>query len=252
MPIADPPLDQKRLEYTKGVIRQYGDKIPSHIQQAILNQRVILGMPPFEASLAAGAHAFKVIADPMKWPKDTDPYKVIQAQTLHPDDSQIWMLKGFGFYSMKRFQDAIPCFQQAERLGDTSAARRIENCRSLLRQEAEKWFERGSDFQQAGNNAEAIRCYDVGLASDPSNADVWNNKGAALLALKRSSEAIACFDRALSLSPGDSSAWNNKGLALFFMEQYAAALPCLEEAQRLGATRCGGMIAACRDQLGKP
>ena len=91
MPTAEPQVDQKRLEYAKGVIRDYGDKIPPQIQKDILAQRVTLGMPPYEASLAAGAYIFRVIADPAKWPKNVDPYKVIQAQTLHPDDSQIWM-----------------------------------------------------------------------------------------------------------------------------------------------------------------
>ena len=85
------PLDPKRLEYAKNVIRESGDKIPDRIQRDILAQRVTLGMPPYEASLAAGAYTFKVTADPAKWPKNADPYKVIQAQTLHPDSSEIWM-----------------------------------------------------------------------------------------------------------------------------------------------------------------
>lgn len=93
--------------------------------------------------------------------------------------------------------------------------------------------------------------YDAGLSINPTNSDAWINKGAALLGMKRGSEAITCFDRAIALKPDDSGAWNNKGYALFFMEQFAAALPVLEEAQRLGAARCGGMIAVCRDKLGK-
>ena len=72
-----------------------------------------------------------------------------------------------------------------------------------------------------------------------------------MLAMKRNAEAVICFDRAIALRPEDWGAWNNKGIALYFMEQFAAALPVLEEAQRLGATRCGSMIAVCRDKLGK-
>ena len=49
-------------------------------------------MNPYEAHLAGGAYAFRVIADPKHWKEDADPYCVIQAQTLHPDDSQIWMI----------------------------------------------------------------------------------------------------------------------------------------------------------------
>lgn len=52
---------------------------------------ITLGMNPYEAHLAGGAYAFRVIADPKHWKEDADPYNVIQAQTLNPDDSQIWM-----------------------------------------------------------------------------------------------------------------------------------------------------------------
>gem|GEM_PF-2036550 len=174
-----------------------------------------------------------------------------RALKIDPDDSQIWKLKGLGFYSMERYQEAIPCFQQAEKLGDASAAEQITNCRRFQSPDADRYFRTGEDYRKEGNNAEAIACYEKGLAIDPSAAQIWCNMGAALLALKRSPEAITCFDRALSLSPGESSAWNNKGIALYFMKQYAAALPCLEEAQRLGATGCGGLIGVCRDKLGK-
>jgi tetratricopeptide (TPR) repeat protein len=164
-------------------------------------------------------------------------------------DASVWLNKGDALGKQGRYLEALKCFQEAEKLGDRNAARGIEQCRRLLKFEAEKFFQRGSDFQEAGNNTEALRCYDAGLAIDASDPNAWINKGAALLALNRAQEAITCFDRAIALSPGDSGAWNNKGYALFFMNQYAAALPCLEEAERLGATRCKSMIAVCRDKL---
>jgi tetratricopeptide (TPR) repeat protein len=172
-----------------------------------------------------------------------------RALEMHPDFSPLWIMKGLGFLSMERFQDAMTCFQQAEKMGDTSAAGHMARCRMS---HAEWYFRLGSVYQQEGNNAEAIRCYEKGLGLNPGgNAVIWSNKGAALLALKRNAEAVICFERAIALQPEDWGAWNNKGIALFFMEQYAAALPVLEEAQRLGATRCGSMIAVCRAKLGK-
>ena len=172
-----------------------------------------------------------------------------RALEIHPNVPPLWILKGLGLLSMERFQDAMACFQQAEELGDASAAGHMARCRMS---QAEWYFRLGSGYQQDGNNAEAIRCYEMGLALNPDgNAVIWSNKGAALLALKRNTEAVICFDRAIALQPNDWGAWNNKGIALFFMEQYAAALPVLDEAQRLGATRCGSMIAVCRDKLGK-
>ena len=174
--------------------------------------------------------------------------KVLQ---IHPQDVKTWFYKANALGALGRYQEALVCFQKAQKLGDDNAVRGIEQCRRLLKSDAEKLFQHGSDFQQAGNNDEAIRCYDAGLAIDPSNTNAWINKGAALLTLKQSREAIVCFDRAIALSPGDSGAWNNKGYALFFIGEYSAALPVLEEAQRLGATRCASMIAVCRDRLGR-
>ena len=84
-------LYQARLHYAKRIISEHGDKIPSAIQQDILVQKVSIGMPPYEAYLAAGKCFFKVTADPANWPKNADHFKVIQAQTLHPDERQIWM-----------------------------------------------------------------------------------------------------------------------------------------------------------------
>lgn len=87
----DSNMNLARLDYAKRVIAEFGAHIAPDLQRDILAQRVTIGMPPYEAYLAAGQFAFQVIADPTRWPKNADPYKVIQAQTLRPDDSQIWM-----------------------------------------------------------------------------------------------------------------------------------------------------------------
>jgi hypothetical protein len=89
LPKEDPGLDADRMRFAESVIAQYGAHISQANQDAILRQQVILGMSPYEASLAAGAYSFDVVADPAKWPKGTDPNRVIAAQSLHPDNSQI-------------------------------------------------------------------------------------------------------------------------------------------------------------------
>lgn len=82
-------LDQARLNYAKKVIEQYGAHIPPDIQSAILSQQIILGMPPYEASLAAGRSTYEVEPDPEQWPPNADPNAVIAAQSMHPDKSKI-------------------------------------------------------------------------------------------------------------------------------------------------------------------
>ncbi|ACZ12271.1 hypothetical protein [Sulfurospirillum deleyianum] len=72
-------------------IVSYPELFPQTIQDAVIKGEITLGMNPYQAHLSGGAYAFRVIADPKHWKDDADPYRVIQAQTLHPDDSQIWM-----------------------------------------------------------------------------------------------------------------------------------------------------------------
>jgi hypothetical protein len=82
---------EKRMEFALKVFKDFPDKIPLQIQEKILAQQVVLGMAPYEAHLAAGEFVFMVQADQSKWPKNADPYKVMWAQSLNPDNSKIWM-----------------------------------------------------------------------------------------------------------------------------------------------------------------
>ena len=131
---------------------------------------------------------------------------------------------------MERFHEALQCFQEAEKLGDASAVGHIANCRSS---HSEWYFRLGCRYQQEGNHAEAIACYDKGLVMNPSNTLIWVNKGAVLLALKRGAEAVVCFDRAISLDPRDFNALNNKGIALMSVGQHLEGMTCIIEAKKL-------------------
>ncbi len=91
MPTTHPLLDEKRLELAKETIHLYGAQISSDAQKAILEQKITLGMSPYEARLAGGAYFFKVEADPSVWPPNTDPNLVIAKQATHPDNSKIWL-----------------------------------------------------------------------------------------------------------------------------------------------------------------
>jgi hypothetical protein len=84
-------IDQKRLAFAKETIRLYGNMIPASAQRGILEQRVLIGMSPYEAKLAGGAFHYKLQADPKVWPSGADPYVVMDRQSLKPDESKIWM-----------------------------------------------------------------------------------------------------------------------------------------------------------------
>jgi tetratricopeptide (TPR) repeat protein len=159
-----------------------------------------------------------------------------RALKIHPTFSPLWILKGLGFLSMEQFHEAMACFQESEKLGDTSAGGHMARCRMA---HAEWYFRLGSRYQQEGNHTQANACYEKGLALDPSKTVIWVNRGAALLALKRALEAVACFHRAIKIDPRDSSAWKGKGIALMSLGQHSEALASIKEAQRLREGRAG-------------
>jgi hypothetical protein len=84
------PEDKRRNEAIQ-VFKEHPGVIAPEIQTKILAQQVVLGMAPYDAHLAAGAFVFKVIADASRWKGNVNPYKVMWAQSLHPDNSEIWM-----------------------------------------------------------------------------------------------------------------------------------------------------------------
>ena len=137
-----------------------------------------------------------------------------KALQINLRNEKAWCSKGHALHSLERYQEAVACFQQAQRLGHPTAAVNAEHCRRLLSSDATVFFARGFELETAGNNAEAIRCYDAALAADAKNPDIWTSKGAALLALKRNEEAVSCFEQVLLLTPKDPTAWNNKAIAL--------------------------------------
>ncbi|WP_157050622.1 hypothetical protein [Herbaspirillum rhizosphaerae] len=71
---------------------QHPELFPEERRALILSGVVSVGMTPFEAKLAGGAFAYKVVADKAKWPEHSDPLKVMWAQSIQADNSEIWMM----------------------------------------------------------------------------------------------------------------------------------------------------------------
>ena len=175
------------------------------------------------------------------------------ALEINPRDGKVWCSKGNALGYLERHPEALVCFQEAQKLGDPTAAGKAEQWRRLRSPDAATFFSRGYEFQLAGNNAEAIRCYEAGLAIDGSNAEIWINNGAALEELNRNSEAFACLDRAIFISPENAMAWNNKGHLLLRLDRIAEALSAFDRALGLNPRHANawfgkGQVLA---QLGK-
>ena len=82
---------EERSRYAQTMFAEHPELFPEDRRPSILNGVVLLGMTPFEARLTGGAFAYKVVADKAKWPEHSDPLKVMWAQSMQPDNSEIWM-----------------------------------------------------------------------------------------------------------------------------------------------------------------
>lgn len=84
-------MPEERARYSKTMFLQHPEYFPEERRSSILNGIVVLGMTPFEARLAGGAFTYKVVADTAKWSEHCDPLKVMWAQSMQADNSEIWM-----------------------------------------------------------------------------------------------------------------------------------------------------------------
>ncbi|AON56071.1 hypothetical protein [Herbaspirillum seropedicae] len=82
---------EERSSYAQTMFAQHPELFPEDRRQSILEGVVLIGMTPFEARLAGGAFAYKVVADKAKWSENADPLKVMWAQSMQADNSEIWM-----------------------------------------------------------------------------------------------------------------------------------------------------------------
>ncbi len=84
-------LSKENASYAESMFEKHPEIFPEQFRPLILRGQIELGMTPFEAKLAGGAFFYKVDADQAVWPEHPDPFKVMWAQSLAPDNSEIWM-----------------------------------------------------------------------------------------------------------------------------------------------------------------
>lgn len=108
-----------------------------------------------------------------------------------PENARAWVLKARALNNLGKYEEAIICFNQAEKL----------NLSKIYK--ATLWHEKGWAFSKLENLEEAVKCLDNSLAIDPGNPDVWATKGIFCIQdeIKRYREALICFNEALKINP---------------------------------------------------
>jgi tetratricopeptide (TPR) repeat protein len=181
---------------------------------------------------------------------------------IAPEFASAWFSKGVALVtSLKRYREALACFEKAQQLGHQGAAQGISICRQALAEEtgpgaeaaheAAEWHSKGAKLDAEGKAEEALACFEKALALSPS-AETWFGRAVVLGKLGRREEELASYDKALEMAPGFAGAWFNKGRTLGgFLKRFGEALACFEKAQQLGHASAAQGIEICRQELAK-
>ena len=158
-----------------------------------------------------------------------DIYDLIRAKV--PDSAEVHINCGVTLQAMKRYADALKCFDQAIALKPNHAE--AYNNRGAVLQSMKRFhdalasydqaillkpdyanahFNRGSTFKTLKCYVEAMECFDQAIALKPDHAEAYNNRGVVLQEMKRYDEALASFDKTIALKPDHAAAYNNRGI----------------------------------------
>jgi serine/threonine protein kinase len=132
-----------------------------------------------------------------------------------PNNSAIWNNKGVTLENLRKFGEAWRCYERALQIDP-------ENARA--------WLNKGRLLQHFGRTQGALAAYERAVKVDPCNAAAWDAVGVALHAANRLQEALVCFNRAVELAPNAARAWGNRGFTLHRLLQHEEALASYERA----------------------
>jgi tetratricopeptide (TPR) repeat protein len=77
-------------------------------------------------------------------------------------------------------------------------------------EDAREWFNKGTDAANAGNNKEAIRCYNRCIRLNPKSFKAMNNKGVCMQRMGKIKEGLKLIEKALQLDPKNRLMNRNK------------------------------------------
>jgi CHAT domain-containing protein/Tfp pilus assembly protein PilF len=114
--------------------------------------------------------------------------------------------------------------------GGETNRRGVEDAEEEEEGEAQAWFERGNEQDEAGDFVGAIASYDKAIEIKPDDNLAWYNRGIALRNLGRFEDAIASYDKAIKIKSDFHQAWLNRGIALRNLGQFEEAIASFDKA----------------------
>ncbi len=216
---------------------------PNNYPAHILMTRVYIKLEKYEKALDYLDKAFFIFNNSY-----SDPYAMINEN----DDSTAYCLKGKCLFSLKKYDDALNCYNNSIKLGSAEA-----HCEKAICLMEMNLFEQAVEFLDICirldsklidfyNNLkfdalfklkrlnELLECCEKAIEVNPRNETAFNYKGCVLSELKKYDEAIDCFNVSISLDSNSAKFYGNKGATLYFIKKFDESLECLNKAIELG------------------
>ncbi len=205
-----------------------------------------------------------------------------QATERHRQDHDralAWSSLGDVYRALRRFEEAINAYQQANRF-DPAYAWPYHNLGLIYeaqeqldlalthyqqaihhhlrnRERAALWDRLGNIYQRLGRHEEAVAAYRRVIELEPRQAVPWNSLGMVYRALNRLDDSIAAYERAIELDPDYGWPYHNLGLIYEQRGEYDSALNRyqqaierhLQDGDRAAAWEHVGHIHTARQQL---
>jgi tetratricopeptide (TPR) repeat protein len=105
--------------------------IERHLADKSLPLSIVLGIGAVQEAAPLGAFFGSRADGPLRLGEALTCYD--RALEINPRYAQAWFKKGAALHNAGRFEQALACFEQAQRLGDPQAAEAIAVCRRELR-----------------------------------------------------------------------------------------------------------------------
>jgi tetratricopeptide (TPR) repeat protein len=139
-----------------------------------------------------------------------------------PDFSYAWYTKGAALNHLKRYNEAILCFDKHLRTGAKLA------CIEIIPEFDHTSNNKGYALYCLGRYDEAKECFDKAIIHATKHGKIdyeaWCNKGNAQLQLENYDDAIACFDKALETNPDRDVVYLSRGQSKYMLGDYSGAL----------------------------
>jgi tetratricopeptide (TPR) repeat protein len=146
---------------------------------------------------------YELIQDAIDYLKKGDPSIAIEysdrAIAVNPNIASAYNFKGQGLFSLKKYDEALACYEKALKL-KPEYLEAVNNMSFAL--------------ATIGKHERAVEYFNKSTELNPNDANIWNNKGLTFNTLGKYDEAIECFGKAIKLNPDYTEALKNEHIAL--------------------------------------